>query len=142
MPKPSDEARGKTVEEILGTFETRESSFPRSLPGDLTSLVDHLHERLFDPELSVKSLRRWCQLGDHNVSSRFRIFTGRTLKSYIEAQRLEAAKQLLRGTQLPIVDIAFAVGYRHVQTFYGVFGRYFGCTPAHYRENGSSKGTG
>src|SRR5262245_56081347 len=119
MLKPFGETCGRTAEEILGSFKSWESCFPGSLPGDLTSLVGHLHDRLFDPELSVRSLRHWCRLRDHNVSSRFRIFTGWTLKDYIETQRLEAAKQLLRATQLPVVDIAFAVGYRHVQTFYG-----------------------
>lgn len=100
---------------------------------ELREVVECIHRYLFEPGLNVKVVRERCRIRDNNVSSRFRREMGQGIKSYIDRHRMTAACQLLVETDLAIFDIAMAVGYYHVETFYQVFRRLFDCTPGSYR---------
>jgi AraC family transcriptional regulator len=47
--------------------------------------------------------------------------------------RIERAKGLLSGTNLPLIEVATRVGYRTQAHFTGVFHGYVGTTPRAYR---------
>jgi AraC-like DNA-binding protein len=68
------------------------------------------------------------------VSSRFRFFLGATIRDYLESRRMKAATALLTQSQATILEVAFAVGYNSLQTFYGAFRRKYSCTPDAYRK--------
>ncbi|MEH2312804.1 MAG: helix-turn-helix transcriptional regulator [Nostoc sp.] len=53
---------------------------------------------------------------------------------YVQSLRLEQAKQLLRGTNLLIAEIAYQVGYESTSHFSYLFKRQFGMTPRKYRQ--------
>lgn len=97
-------------------------------------LIQHIHARLFEPDLNVKLLKAACHIHDNNISSHFRFMMGVSIKQYIETLRMQSAGRLLRESSLPIFDVARLLGYDHLQTFYSAFRRQFGCTPAAYRE--------
>lgn len=88
-----------------------------------------IRDELFSPGLTVRSLMARCHTRDHNVSSRFKIEIGVGIKQYIESLRMEAARQLLSHGRFSAFEVAHAVGYSHLQTFYGAFRRHFECTP-------------
>ena len=92
-----------------------------------------IHEKLFDVDLSVKTVKKHCQLYDNNISCYFRREMGMTIKSYIESSRMQAAAHLLIGSTISVSEIACQVGYWHLETFHRVFVRHFGCTPGVYR---------
>lgn len=100
---------------------------------DVQDLLRRIHTELFDPGLSVKTLRARCRVGDHNISCRFRQELGVTIRDYIESLRLEAARTLVEESDCAVADAGRAVGYAHLQTFYGAFVRRFGCTPGALR---------
>ena len=106
---------------------------------EIRELVTCIHGNLFEPGLNVKMVRELCRIRDNNISSRFRRAMGRGIKAYIDNHRMVAAGILLRKTQWSIFDIAMEVGYSHVETFYQVFHRQYGCTPGSYRESGMSE---
>lgn len=109
-----------------------ELSAGSSLPADIQRVLSYIEEKVFDPELNVQRIKLHCRLRDNNVSSRFRFFTGTTIRDYLEARRMEAAADLLlQGTA--ILEVAFAVGYNNLQTFYAAFRRKYSCTPDAYR---------
>jgi AraC-like DNA-binding protein len=105
----------------------------RQFSMEVLRLLRCIHENLFDPELSVKSLKVRCRLRDNNISSRFKWETGSYLNDYIETRRLEAAIALLGRDELSVAEAAHNVGYRHLQTFYRTFRRRYGCTPGVFR---------
>ncbi|RYF69372.1 MAG: helix-turn-helix domain-containing protein, partial [Comamonadaceae bacterium] len=52
---------------------------------------------------------------------------------YILLQRIKRAKELLAGTDSPIIDVAADEGFRTQGHFTGVFHRYTGFTPKAFR---------
>ena len=129
--------KGKEARRVNAELETFQAEIePQGpwLPLEAQGMLECIHENLFDPELSVKTLRARCGLRDNNVSSRFRWVTGKTIREYIESLRMEAASFLLRRCDCAVFDVALSVGYNHPQTFYRAFEKTFDCTPAVYRE--------
>ena len=105
----------------------------RDLPPDIQRVLFYIEEHAFDPELNVRKIKSACGLRDNNVSTRFRLFMGISIRSYLESRRMEAAILLLQQSRSTIMEVAFAVGYNNLQTFYGAFHRRYSCTPDTYR---------
>ncbi|WP_084065200.1 helix-turn-helix transcriptional regulator [Paenibacillus stellifer] len=63
----------------------------------------------------------------------FKKMTGHTPTSYILQLRMNAAKQLLRETALPVSMIGQEVGYAYAGSFIKLFSRSEGMTPQQYR---------
>ena len=53
---------------------------------------------------------------------------------YICSKRIERAKELLESTNIPIVDIAYEIGFSSVSAFYAFFKKNVGATPKEYRQ--------
>ena len=64
---------------------------------------------------------------------RFRLATGYSPREYVQALRMEEAKQLLEATRKPVEDVAQAVGYADARAFQRLFRRSTGLTPSAYR---------
>jgi AraC-like DNA-binding protein len=105
------------------------------LPADIRRVLAYIEENAFDPELNVQRIKLDCRLRDNNVSSRFRFFLGTTIRDYLESRRMEAAAARLMESRATVLEVAFAVGYNNLQTFYGAFRRRYSCTPDAYRRN-------
>ncbi len=121
-----DQMRGKAPDSLVGTSS------------DVRRLLEEIHGDPFDPQLSVKCLKKRCNIRDNNISSRFRFTYGITIRHYIEQLRLEAASSLLRQLDVGIFDIALSVGYQNPQTFYQAFRKRFQCTPSDFRRHHAS----
>ena len=123
-----------SLDRQLQRFQQEQSIDVTDCPQDVRSLLDCLHQSLFQPELNVGVLKAKCQIRDNNITSRFRLATGLTIKQYIESMRMKAAGMLLRKERSAVLDIAQAIGYYYPQAFYRAFQKHFHCTPAEYRE--------
>lgn len=99
---------------------------------ELREILQCIHDSLFDPDLSVGKVREVCRIRNNNVSSHFRHVMGQGIKEYIESHRMEAARQLLSRDEFVVFEVAMALGYRHVETFYKAFDRHYSCPPAEY----------
>jgi transcriptional regulator GlxA family with amidase domain len=66
---------------------------------------------------------------------RFKAATGYSPLNYIQALRIEEAKQLLETTDAPIDQIGREVGYEDVASFRRLFKRQAGMSPGDYRKN-------
>lgn len=122
------------VSTLLEDFRLGNRPTGENLPREIIEILRYINESIFDPHLTVRILKERCRIRDNNVSSRFRYFMGLTIKEYIEELRLEAAALLLRERTICIFEVAASIGYYHLQTFYRVFQRKHGCTPAEYRK--------
>lgn len=67
----------------------------------------------------VRMFKRWVGLAPHQ---------------YVIRRRLERGKELLKGTDLPIAEIALAVGCANQSHFSALFRRATGMTPMSYRQ--------
>lgn len=62
----------------------------------------------------------------------FNAHLGCSLSDYINAVRCRHAAQLLRETDMPVSDVAMAVGFESLRTFYRSFKKQYDMTPNRY----------
>jgi AraC-like DNA-binding protein len=104
-------------------------------------MLSYIHEHLFDPMLSVSTVKMACGIRNNNIAMRFRIFIGFGVRDYIEWLRMKAALQLLAHQHLEVFLIGLAVGYTYHESFCRTFHRLFACTPSEYRLRGAQSPT-
>lgn len=68
------------------------------------------------------------------LSSTIRKVTGHTFKQLVNDERMRCAMTLLQGTDIPVYDIAVAVGISNLTQFYKRFREFAECTPKEYRK--------
>jgi len=79
------------------------------------------------------------ELASLGVSTRrigelFKTVYGVTPGEYMNGLRLHEAKRRLCETREPVIDIAYAIGFGGVSSFYRFFKKAAGCSPAAYRK--------
>lgn len=65
--------------------------------------------------------------------------SGNSVSSWIDQARISRAKSLLKDTEMPIIDIAVAVGLDDQSYFARFFKRHCGTTPSEYRSSTVNK---
>ena len=73
-------------------------------------------------------------LAERTFKRRFKAATGHAPIDYVQALRVEEAKQMLESGDVPVDDIAAAVGYEDPAFFRQLFKRRTGVTPGRYRQ--------
>jgi transcriptional regulator GlxA family with amidase domain len=85
--------------------------------------------------VSVKSLAQELGLTMRTFNRRFKQATGITATDYLQNQRLNNAKELLRTSNLAIAEVAEQCGYQDVSYFCSRFKRVMGQSPLFYRKS-------
>ncbi len=96
-------------------------------------MADHL-----DEDLTVQRLAERAGMSERNFARVFRAECGTTPGEYVEALRLEAAKQLLERSDLSVETIARRVGLSGAAILHRLFQRRLGVTPGTYRRHFSA----
>lgn len=91
-------------------------------------LREHFHERI-----DLARLASVVHVSPFHFHRSFRHATGTTPHEYLLGIRLRRARELLARTELAIVDIAAAVGFRSSSHFANTFKRRYGITPLEFR---------
>ena len=91
---------------------------------------DHPRENV-----SMKEMADLCHLSPSYFSRLFNREVGETFVNYVNRQKIELAKEQLRGTNKSVAQIAGDVGYLNVSNFIAVFKRMEGVTPSLYRQH-------
>jgi len=81
----------------------------------------------------VATLIQRCGIPERSFARRFRAATGYTPINYIQALRIEEAKQMLETTDSTVEEIGREVGYQDPVSFRRLFRRLTGLSPADYR---------
>jgi transcriptional regulator GlxA family with amidase domain len=90
-------------------------------------------DREFAQPLDVPALARTALMSTAHFSRRFRDAYGETPYSHLMTRRIERAKAMLRGTDLSVTDVCFAVGCTSLGSFSARFTELVGQTPSAYR---------
>lgn len=83
--------------------------------------------------VKVQEIASYLQYSPRHLSSIFSKITGMHLKTYINEQQMEAAKEMLSGSLLSITEIAYQLGFSDNHNFSRTFKRVTGQTPRDYR---------
>lgn len=93
-----------------------------------TWLAENYHRR----DILAELVRR-AKLPKRTFDRRFKRATGYAPLAYVQALRIEEAKQLLETTEKPVEDVAAEVGYEDTAYFRRLFARLTGMRPGAYR---------
>ena len=100
----------------------------------ISQIAERIGEELSNPSLNSQSLADEFSFSSAYLCRIFKQETGVSLADYINVQRIEYAKQLLRNPDLLVKDIAQQTGFSSEKYFYVVFRKITGITPRQYRD--------
>lgn len=118
--------------DLLNRLETMPP--PISTPGAVAKILVYALEHLSEP-LRTEDMAQKVNMSRSHFSMVFRKTTGLTFSEIVNRARMDAARQLLENTDLPIWDIAERVGYDDPNYFSQVFQKSTGMTPRAYRKS-------
>lgn len=97
----------------------------------------YIREHAFQA-LTLEEVANFCYLSKSHFCKIFKRETGMTFKAYLNQQRIEAAKNLLKTTAFKNYEIADALGFTDPGYFHELFKKTVGMTPVEYRNSSSS----
>jgi len=103
-------------------------------PHQIRRLTDFILAHLTQ-NLSLEMLAQQVGFSPYHFARLFRRTTGESPHQFVLRQRLEAAKHLLKETDLPLTQVALSAGFPNQSHFTQAFKHRIGCTPRIYRQN-------
>ena len=99
-------------------------------------------DRDYAQPLDVEALARGVNMSAGHLSRAFKLAYGESPYSYLMTRRIERAMALLRGGDLSVTEICFAVGCSSLGTFSTRFTELVGVPPSVYRREASTEMAG
>jgi AraC-like DNA-binding protein len=87
----------------------------------------------FDQPLNLEVIAAHARLSRYHFLRQFQREFQQTPHEYLQARRLERARQLLIAGHLSVTDVCFEVGFQSLGSFSTLFHRVVGQPPATYR---------
>lgn len=93
----------------------------------------------FEKAVTINELAKTFGMSTRNFSRRFKNATGSSPLHYLQKVRLDAAKDLLKTSNLSIAETMLNVGYQDSTHFASLFKKQHGTTPRQYRSTVRAK---
>lgn len=120
---------------ILSMIQKKELQDSSSTaPDTIRYLIKYMENNYASP-LSLDFLSDFAGLSKYHLSREFKRYTGSSPIDYLIRLRVQAAKQLLLGTNERIEDIAEEIGFHSLNNFINQFRKHAGMTPSQYRKS-------
>jgi AraC family transcriptional regulator len=107
-------------------------------PWQLARVRRHI-ERHLNSRITNAGLAALVRLNEDHFARAFKISVGRPPHAYLVQQRVEAAKVLLSNEQLPLCQVALAVGFADQAHLSRRFRETVGVSPATWRRQGGAR---
>jgi AraC-like DNA-binding protein len=107
--------------------------FSRDLSRRIREIEHYMTEDL-RIHISISELAARFKLGETTIKKRFTQLYGEPPYAYLKRRRMEAAAFLLETSELPIAEVAAAVGYQNASKFSGAFVNTYGMAPRDYKK--------
>ncbi len=115
---------------ISCAFELRQAHHCDAVFKTMDFIRKNSHKRI-----TLDDIAKNVVLSRSYISTIFKEETGQSLVSFINTQRVEHAKNLLRDKSISLVDIAGMCGFENQSYFSQVFKKITGTTPKRYRDS-------
>jgi AraC family L-rhamnose operon transcriptional activator RhaR len=127
-----DTVRAALPDAVAGReVEARSRSVAESV---VQTAIQYLRDNL-GRRFEVRDVAAQVNLSERQLRRVFHDFSGTSILAYLTNLRIERATQLLLNTDMPIKQVAAAVGYPDTHYFTTLFGREKGVTPAAFRRS-------
>lgn len=104
-----------------------------SLSQEIQTYID---ENFADFNLNVNRVAEHFQYTPFYISKIFKEMCGKSILQYIMEVRMKNAQEILRQSDIPVMDVAEKVGITNKSTFMRVFKKATGMTPGQFRKLG------
>lgn len=129
--------RAASDKEARPTNRSAQEIKEQAMPKAIVWLNDYIREHLGD-DLSMTRLAEIVNLNPSYLSRLYIQSTGTAISDYIQALRLDKAKELLGQTRFKVYEIAGQLGYDSALSFVRFFKKNMQMTPQEYRESTAS----
>jgi len=110
---------------------------PQTMSGwRMRRVIDYIEENL-EGDLSLEAMAAEVGISPIYLARPFKAAVGQSPHQYVLTRRVERAKELLRNTELPVVDVALSSGFSSQSHLSYWFQRFLGVSPAAYRQHRS-----
>lgn len=123
----------RCVERCIREFEAKSVQSDDGIRSDVDKVKNYINIH-YGEELNTDKLAALVYLSPGYFSYVFKKETGMNLSRYIKECRMERAKELLKETNMKIVQICGKVGFSNVSYFCQSFREYCGVSPEKYRK--------
>lgn len=103
--------------------------------GLLRDIRDYVTENATDMNMGLTAVARQFRLKPRETAEAFRAYYGESINDVIHTARVKKARELLLTTDIPVQDIASAVGYCSLATMYRAFTNVEGVAPGKLRQS-------
>jgi AraC family transcriptional regulator len=100
-------------------------------------VIEYIEENL-EGDLSLEAMAAEVDISPIYLARAFKAAIGQSPHRYVLTRRVERAKELLRNTEMPVVDVALSSGFSSQSHLSYWFQRYVGVSPAAYRQHRAS----
>ncbi len=134
LDKKRDQSLADSNPAMIST-ETNTVSESTSLPSPSSVLpvLEYLEEHLED-NLSLEEAANILEVTPAYFSRLFKKEMGVNYNNYLNRKKIKKAKNLLKNSDLPILNIALELGFTESNYFTKVFKKIAGVTPREYRK--------
>ncbi|MCR8631618.1 MULTISPECIES: AraC family transcriptional regulator [Paenibacillus] len=116
--------------EVNGWMRSTESGYEQAI----REVIDYMEQNIRKP-LALKEAAARISVSPNYFSSLFKMVAGVTFSGFLSELRLRKAGELLLQTEMSVVEILEAVGFKHTGHFYKMFKKMYGVTPYEYKKN-------
>lgn len=127
---------GTVHQETLGNLDRLAATRPGTraeIYRRVSRARDYLHDNL-NREVQLEDMASVACMSRYHFLRAFRQTFCRTPYQYLKDLRMEKARRMLAGTDLPVSSIGFSLGYQNLSSFSRVFRQSEGIAPALYRQ--------
>jgi len=124
----------QTIRAFIAGSECREHGLRALADRQIGTALAAIHDRTAEP-WTVERLATRAGLSRSGFAARFHALVGEPPLEYLARWRMTKAAQLLRDTELVMIEVAERVGYRSEASFNKAFKRLEGITPGVYRRD-------
>ena len=120
----------------INDAQIEETTVPRSQVALVKQIAGYISENI-NEKITVRDLTAKFGVSDTYLQNSFRLVYGMPVISFIRAQKMQCAAQVLIHTERSVDDIAEEFGYNNESKFSAVFKKIMGDTPSVYRKEHS-----
>ncbi len=104
----------------------------------LKDMISFINENYGD-KLSLESIAVSGKVGKTGCCTIFKRYLNKTPNEYLTELRLRKSMELLKNTDMTILEISYAVGFSGAGYLAETFRKFYGCTPGEYRRETTKK---
>ncbi|MCL1948242.1 MAG: AraC family transcriptional regulator [Turicibacter sp.] len=101
---------------------------------NISKALEFVQKRYADP-IALHDVCGYLNLNICYFCTLFKSHVGMTFNNYVNKVRIEKAQELLRQTQLTVIDVAMSVGFNNQGYFTSTFKKFTQMTPTAYRQS-------